>query len=274
MSQLFASGGPSIGASASVSVLCSGLIWIHCNYVAWSQKKREIYYTLRCMCIHTHTHVQLTLEQCGSQGHQLAAQILMDDFAPALHLHSSTPTSANYRACSIYYLFKNPHISGPMRFKPMLFKGQLYTHTHIHTHTHIWHVFRTRQIPEEIVETVESGFLWEEGSGEGQGPLFLPTNCVEWFGSKIHTCITRIKIIVKTRKFQQGKVSLISLLYTSLQILSVLRHQASSSLGSTLSHGEKGGQTAWNSEHWPGWSRCCCLSHSLNILWERRFMAS
>ena len=158
----------------------------------------------------------------------------------------------------------------------MLFKGQLYTHTHTHTHTHIhiWHVFRIRQIPEETVETVESGFLWEEGSGKRQGPLFLPTNCIEWFDSKIHRCITRIKIRVETRRFQQSEVSLISLLYTSLQILSAPRHQASSSLGSAFSHGEKGGQAAWNSEHWPGWSRHCCLSHSLKILWERRFMAS
>ena len=38
---------------------------------------------------------------------------------------------------SIYYWKKNPHLSGPTQFKPVLFKGQMYIQTNTHTHNRL-----------------------------------------------------------------------------------------------------------------------------------------
>ena len=78
------------------------------------------------LSMQTHrTDTQLTLNNIGvgALTHQGVASMFVVPVSVALH-----PDSTNRRSCSTEVLTteKNPHVSGPMQFKLVLIKGQLY----------------------------------------------------------------------------------------------------------------------------------------------------
>ena len=92
--------------------------------------------------MHTHTYINTAdpLRTHGGWGCQPSpSQKSKCNSKSVLHIHTFNQVWIRKYSCT--YLVEKIHISGPMQFKLLLFKGPLtntcmHTHTHVHTHTH------------------------------------------------------------------------------------------------------------------------------------------
>ena len=96
-------------------------------------------YTYINICIYMHIHIQSSLEQCGTRGSDSAAEKSVYNLWSALLILGSSLLRfphlwilTNCGWCStVVFIFKNPCISAPALFKPVMFKDQLDIHKYI-----------------------------------------------------------------------------------------------------------------------------------------------
>ena len=72
-------------------------------------------------------NMQFTFEQCGGEGCRCSVCLrkLRVTLQSTFHIQGSAPMDCSTVAHIQSKKKKNPHVSGPVLLKPMLFKGQL-----------------------------------------------------------------------------------------------------------------------------------------------------